>query len=300
MPMTTGSCMRQQRLYRHDDQVGLHHVGHSSVLSAVLRLQRLPGTSRPTALPPRPTHRLGPTGAARRLWSLQWRRRRRPLQPGTGTYARGAAAYGPYGARGVARPTTGARDIHSDATGVKRLWKLRIDRRQRGNDWAKTNRSPNGRTGTTTRTINPMKLRRHEAREGATVASAIAATSTRKRRQRLSTADRDLAEARDGGSSDTDRRPSIETTPTPNDPIDDGEQPAPSIAARRISSIAMQPLAERVANGPGLRELPGQQRRPHAAALAAAAVARGAAGAGSGAEQNLARLYNAALTRGRS
>jgi hypothetical protein len=74
--------------------------------------------------------------------------------PRTGTYARGAAAYGPYGARGVAQaynPRTGTYAQTRQGSNVYGSWGSTAV--QRGDDWAKTNRYTNNRTGTTTRTI---------------------------------------------------------------------------------------------------------------------------------------------------
>ena len=73
--------------------------------------------------------------------------------PRTGTYARGAAAYGPYGARGVAQaynPRTGTYAATRQGSNVYGNWGSTAV--QRGDDWAKTNRYTNNRTGTTTRT----------------------------------------------------------------------------------------------------------------------------------------------------
>jgi hypothetical protein len=74
--------------------------------------------------------------------------------PRTGTYARGAAAYGPYGARGVAQaynPRTGAYGATRQGSNVYGSWGSTAV--QRGDDWARTNRYTNNRTGTTTRTV---------------------------------------------------------------------------------------------------------------------------------------------------
>ena len=74
--------------------------------------------------------------------------------PRTGTYARGAAAYGPYGARGVAQaynPRTGTYAATRQGSNPYGSWGSTAV--QRGDDWAKTNRYTNNRTGTTTRTI---------------------------------------------------------------------------------------------------------------------------------------------------
>jgi len=72
--------------------------------------------------------------------------------PSTGTYARGAVAYGPYGARGAAEaynPRTGAYGQTRQGSGVYGSWGSTAV--QRGDDWAKTSRVTNNRTGTTTR-----------------------------------------------------------------------------------------------------------------------------------------------------
>jgi hypothetical protein len=74
--------------------------------------------------------------------------------PRTGTYARGAAAYGPYGARGVAQaynPRTGTYAQTRQGSNVYGSWGSTAV--QRGDDWAKTNRYTNNRTGNTTRTV---------------------------------------------------------------------------------------------------------------------------------------------------
>jgi hypothetical protein len=74
--------------------------------------------------------------------------------PRTGTYARGAAAYGPYGARGVAQaynPRTGTYAATRQGSNVYGSWGSSYV--QRGDDWAKTNRYTNNRTGNTTRTV---------------------------------------------------------------------------------------------------------------------------------------------------
>ncbi|HET9702601.1 MAG TPA: hypothetical protein VFP85_01120, partial [Vicinamibacterales bacterium] len=67
---------------------------------------------------------------------------------------RGAAAYGPYGSRGVAQaynPRTGAYGQTRQGSNVYGSWGSTAV--QRGDDWAQTNRYTNNRTGTTTRTI---------------------------------------------------------------------------------------------------------------------------------------------------
>jgi hypothetical protein len=72
--------------------------------------------------------------------------------PRTGTYARGAAAYGPYGARGVAEaynPRTNTYARTRQGTGTYGSWGATSV--QRGDDWARTARVTNDRTGSTTR-----------------------------------------------------------------------------------------------------------------------------------------------------
>ena len=71
--------------------------------------------------------------------------------PRTGTYARGAAAYGPYGSRAVAgayNPRTGASAATRQGSGVYGSWGQTGV--QRGDQWASTSRVTNNR-GTTTR-----------------------------------------------------------------------------------------------------------------------------------------------------
>jgi hypothetical protein len=72
--------------------------------------------------------------------------------PRTGTYARGAAAWGPYGARGYAEaynPRTGTYAQTRQGSNVYGSWGSTAV--QRGDDWAKTSRVTNNRTGNTTR-----------------------------------------------------------------------------------------------------------------------------------------------------
>ena len=101
--------------------------------------------------------------------------------PRTGTYARGAAAYGPYGARGVAQaynPRTGTYAQTRQGSNVYGSWGSTSV--QRGDDWAKTNRYTNNRTGTTTRTIRTDEgaaVTRGERAAGGSP-SVTAATST--------------------------------------------------------------------------------------------------------------------------
>jgi hypothetical protein len=72
--------------------------------------------------------------------------------PRTGTYSRGAAAWGPYGARGVAEaynPRTGTYGRTRQGSNVYGSWGSTAV--QRGDDWARTSRVTNNRTGNTTR-----------------------------------------------------------------------------------------------------------------------------------------------------
>jgi hypothetical protein len=72
--------------------------------------------------------------------------------PRTGTYSRGAAAWGPYGARGYAEaynPRTGTYAQTRQGSNVYGSWGSTAV--QRGDDWARTARVTNNRTGNTTR-----------------------------------------------------------------------------------------------------------------------------------------------------
>ncbi len=72
--------------------------------------------------------------------------------PRSGTYARGAAAYGPYNARGAAQawnPRTGTYAQTRQGSNVYGSWGSTSV--QRGDDWAQTARVTNNRTDTTTR-----------------------------------------------------------------------------------------------------------------------------------------------------
>jgi hypothetical protein len=72
--------------------------------------------------------------------------------PRTGTYSRGAAAWGPGGGRGYAEaynPRTGAYGATRQGSNVYGSWGSTGV--QRGDDWARTSRVTNNRTGTTTR-----------------------------------------------------------------------------------------------------------------------------------------------------
>ena len=72
--------------------------------------------------------------------------------PHTGTYSRGAAAWGPYGARGAGQaynPRTGTYAQTRQGSNVYGSWGSTSV--QRGDQWAQTARVTNNRTGTTTR-----------------------------------------------------------------------------------------------------------------------------------------------------
>jgi hypothetical protein len=72
--------------------------------------------------------------------------------PTTGTYARGAMAWGPYGANGVAEaynPRTGVYGQTRQAAGVYGSWGTSYV--QRGDNWAQTTRATDNITGTTAR-----------------------------------------------------------------------------------------------------------------------------------------------------
>ena len=101
-----------------------------------------PGTTRgpaPTAAAPWRTVPTGEGVAAR-------------YNPYTGTYARGAVAWGPYGARGAAQaynPRTGTYAQTRQGSSVYGSWGSTYV--QRGDDWAQTSRVTNRVTGNTTR-----------------------------------------------------------------------------------------------------------------------------------------------------
>ena len=67
-------------------------------------------------------------------------------------YARGAAAYGPYGARGAAQAYAHG-NLRTDASGSNVYGSWGSTSVQRGDDWAQTNRYTNRQTGMTTRTV---------------------------------------------------------------------------------------------------------------------------------------------------
>ena len=126
------------------------YYGLRRLLSLLLRR-----TSRPTATRPGTTRGRAPTaGAPASTARTAAPASARATTRAPGTYARGAAAYGPYGARGVAQaynPRTGTYAPTRQGSNVYGSWGSTSV--QRGDDWAKTNRYTNRRTGNTTRTM---------------------------------------------------------------------------------------------------------------------------------------------------
>ena len=139
--------------------------------------------------------------------------------PRTGTYARGAAAYGPYGARGVAQaynPRTGPYATTRQGSNVYGSWGSTSV--QRGDDWAKTNRYTNNRTGTTTRTIRTDEgsaITRRGADGGRVAVGDGGNMYAGKDGNVYRRQDGTWQKYDNGGWSNTDRQPSVER-PTPN------------------------------------------------------------------------------------
>ena len=140
--------------------------------------------------------------------------------PRTGTYARGAAAYGPYGARGVAQaynPRTGTYAQTRQGSNVYGSWGSTSV--QRGDDWAKTNRYTNNRTGTTTRTVRTDEgsaVSKKGAEGGRVVAGDGGNVYAGKDGNAYRRQDGTWQKYDNGGWSNTDRQPSGER-PTPSD-----------------------------------------------------------------------------------
>ncbi len=140
--------------------------------------------------------------------------------PRTGTYARGAAAYGPYGARGVAQaynPRTGAYAQTRQGSNVYGSWGSTSV--QRGDDWAKTNRYTNNRTGTTTRTIRTDEggaVTRKGSDGGRVAVGSGGDVYAGKDGNAYRRQDGTWQKYDNGGWSNTDRQPSGER-PTPSD-----------------------------------------------------------------------------------
>jgi hypothetical protein len=159
--------------------------------------------------------------------------------PRTGTYARGAAAYGPYGARGVAQaynPRTGTYAATRQGSNVYGSWGSTAV--QRGDDWAKTNRYTNKRTGTTTRTIRTDEgsavTRRGPGGGGVAVGEGgdvyAGKDGNAYRRQ-----DGTWQKYENGDWSNTDRQPS--GTPRPNDRSTTGQRTGTTAGTTDRSSI---------------------------------------------------------------
>ena len=140
--------------------------------------------------------------------------------PRTGTYARGAAAYGPYGARGVAQaynPRTGTYAQTRQGSNVYGSWGSTSV--QRGDDWAKTNRYTNNRTGNTTRTIRTDEggaVTRKGSDGGRVAAGSGGDIYAGKDGNAYRKQDGTWQKYDNGGWSNTDRQPSGER-PTPTD-----------------------------------------------------------------------------------
>ena len=140
--------------------------------------------------------------------------------PRTGTYARGAAAYGPYGARGVAQaynPRTGTYAQTRQGSNVYGSWGSTAV--QRGDDWAKTNRYTNNRTGTTTRTIRTDEgsaITKRGADGGRVAVGDGGNVYAGKDGNAYRRQDGTWQKYDNGGWSNTDRQPSGER-PTPTD-----------------------------------------------------------------------------------
>jgi hypothetical protein len=147
--------------------------------------------------------------------------------PRTGTYARGAAAYGPYGARGVAQaynPRTGTYASTRQGSNVYGSWGSTAV--QRGDDWARTNRYTNNRTGTTTRTVRTDEgsgVMRRGAGGGTVAAGDGGNVYAGKDGNAYRRQDGTWQKYDNGGWSNTDRQP---TTPRPNDQSTTRDRPS--------------------------------------------------------------------------
>ena len=201
--------------------------------------------------------------------------------PRTGTYARGAAAYGPYGARGVAQaynPRTGTYAQTRQGSNVYGSWGSTGV--QRGDDWAKTNRYTNNRTGTTTRTIRTDEgsaVTRRGAGGGAVGVGDGGNVYAGKDGNVYRNDGGSWQKYDNGGWSNTDRQPS-ETAPADRS-IDHG--PAQLGGSQHHGSA--QSRCRRAPRGHAadqrLRELPGRQHPAAAVARAAIEAAADLAGA---------------------
>jgi hypothetical protein len=146
--------------------------------------------------------------------------------PRTGTYARGAAAYGPYGARGVAQaynPRTGTYAATRQGSNIYGNWGSTYV--QRGDDWAKTNRYTNNRTGNTTRTIRTDEGNAVTRRgpEGGRVAAGSGGDIYAGKDGNVYRRDNGTWQKYDnGGWTNTDRQPSERPTPNREGSVDRG------------------------------------------------------------------------------
>jgi hypothetical protein len=144
--------------------------------------------------------------------------------PRTGTYARGAAAYGPYGARGVAQaynPRTGTYAATRQGSNVYGSWGSTAI--QRGDDWAKTNRYTNNRTGSTTRTIRTDEGNAitRKGSEGGRVAAGSGGDVYAGKDGNVYRRDNGTWQKyENGGWQNTDRQPSERPTPNREAPVD--------------------------------------------------------------------------------
>ncbi|HEX6976081.1 MAG TPA: hypothetical protein VF147_16855, partial [Vicinamibacterales bacterium] len=165
--------------------------------------------------------------------------------PRTGTYARGAAAYGPYGARGVAQaynPRTGAYGATRQGSNVYGSWGSTAV--QRGDDWAKTNRYTNNRTGTTTRTIRSDEgnaVTRRGAGGGAVGVGSSGDVYAGRDGNVYRRQDGTWQKYDDGGWSNTDRQPSGER-PTPSDRATTRQAPADRAGSGAVDRGTMDQL----------------------------------------------------------
>jgi len=98
--------------------------------------------------------------------------------PRTGTYSRGAAAYGPYGSRAAGQaynPRTGAYGQTRQGSNVYGSWGS--TQVQRGDQWASTNRYTSNATGATTRTTRTSSGAAAATRSGAFGSTTVGRTA---------------------------------------------------------------------------------------------------------------------------
>ena len=179
--------------------------------------------------------------------------RRARYNPATGTYARGAVAWGPYGAEGAAQaynPRTGAYAQTRQGAGVYGSWGSSYV--QRGDDWAQTARVTNNVTGDdharhadrrrrAGQPQRPQRQRVRRRRRGRRVCGA--------RRQRLSPRRGRLAEVRERRLGRG--RASANAPAAPRERATPARRP---MARRSASSIAIAPRASKARSGRAARE----------------------------------------------